>query len=73
MEFIFFAGGALVGTIITTVLKSQNKTHGVIDVDHYTEQCIFHITSAELSDRKTKKAVFKINHDAKISREEHGL
>ena len=73
MEFIFLAGGVVIGSIITAIIKDRNKICGVIDVDHHTEQCKVRITSDDLSNRKTKKAVFKINHDAKISREEQIL
>ena len=74
---LFIAGGAAIGAVIGSVIeklmKKHTKTHGVIDVDHNTEQCKIRITSAELSDRRTKKAIFTINHDAKISREEQVL
>ena len=65
--------GAIVGSLLEKYVKKHTKTHGVIDVDHNTGQCKVKITSADLSDRKTKKAIFTINHDAKISREEHIL
>lgn len=74
MEFVLLPiGGAIIGIIASKWLENHTKTHGVIDVDHNTEQCTFRITSTELSDRKTKKAVFVINHDARISREEQSL
>lgn len=74
MSYVLVAlGGAIIGILFITFLALHGKTHGVIDVDHNTEQCRFRITSAELSDRRTKKAIFKVNHDAKISREEQIL
>ena len=73
MLFIFFTGGIIIGAIITKAIEQRVKIHGVIDVDHETEQCKFHITSSELSNPKSKIAVFMINHNAKISREEQGL
>ena len=74
MEFIFFAVGGFLGGFIWAAIKDWlHETVGVIEVDHQTEQCKIRITSNDLSNRKIKKAVFKVNHDAKISREEHGL
>lgn len=74
MSYVFVAlGGAIIGIFVVMLLAMNDKTHGVIDVDHNTQQCKVRITSADLSDRKTKKAVFKVNHDVKISREEQIL
>ena len=74
LDFIWVAiGGAIIGSLLNELWHIRSKTHGIIEVDHDTEQCKIHITSNDLSNRKTKKAVFKINHDAKISRDEHTL
>lgn len=73
MEFIFLAGGVVLGIILTLLYKSRERIHGVIHVDHKTEQCIFSLTSNDLSDHSKKIAVFVINHNAEISREEQGL
>ena len=69
MEFLFFVGGLLIGILAMKFVQKRERIHGVIDVDHNTEQCTFHITSMEMSDRKKKVVVFYINHDAKISQE----
>ena len=73
MEFIILAGGVIAGVILDRLLEKRIRTCGIIEIDHHTEQCKVHITSADLSDRKTKKAIFLINHDVKISREEQML
>ena len=73
MEFIFLIGGTLLGIAVMKILNSGERIHGIIHVDHETEQCVFNITSEELSNRKKKIAVFVINHDAKISREKQSL
>lgn len=73
MEIILFIGGVILGIVCTLIYKSRERIHGVIHVDHDTEQCIFNITSDEVSKRNKKIAVFYINHEAKISREEQGL
>jgi len=73
MIFIFFIGGLLIGVLIMKIIQRRERIHGVIDVDHNTEQCMVHITSGELSDRKKKIVVFLINHNANISQKEQGL
>lgn len=77
MEIIFLIGGILSGFIsgILWQIISDNryKTYGIIDIDHNTAQCKIHITSEELANRKTKKAIFTINHDAIISRSKQRL
>lgn len=73
MEFIFFLGGIVLGVIFTLIFKSRERIHGIVHVDHDTEQCTFSITSDQLSKRDKKIAVFYINHNAKISREEQSL
>lgn len=73
MEVLYFVGGIILGVVFMKILSSRERIHGLIHIDHETEQCIFSITSEELSDRKKKIAVFVINHDAKISREKQSL
>ena len=73
MEYLFLAGGIILGIIMTLIYKSREKIDGIVHVDHNTEQCVFSLTSNELSNRNKKIAVFVINHNANISREEQGL
>ena len=73
MSILIFVLGFVLGVIIMLIHRSNERIHGVVDIDHNTKQCKFHITSAELSDSSKKIAVFVINHNAEISREEQGL
>lgn len=73
MEIIIFMGGALLGSIFTTLFKDRSETYGIIEIDHTYEECKVHLTSRELLNRKKKKAIFEIDHDAKFSREEQSL
>jgi hypothetical protein len=73
MNIIFFVGGVILGVIFTLIYKSRERIHGVVHVDHKTEQCVFKIESDRLSKLNKKIAVFYINHDAEISRDEQGL
>lgn len=73
MEFLFFVGGVILGIVFMTIRSKRERIHGIVHVDHNTEQCVFNVTSSELSNRKKKIVVFMINHDAEISREEQAL
>ena len=73
MEILIFLGGVIIGIICTLKYKSRERIHGIVHIDHKTEQCIFSLTSDQLTDRKNKIAVFMINHNAEISREEQTL
>lgn len=72
MEIMSFLGGAILGLLVSIILETR-KTHGIIEVDHDTKQCKIHMISEDLLSRKTKKAIFVIDHDAAISREEQIL
>lgn len=73
MEVLIFIGGLVLGTTLTMIYRARERIHGIVHIDHNTEQCIFSMTSEELMNRKKKIAVFVINHDANISREEQSL
>jgi hypothetical protein len=73
MELIFLIGGFILGTITSLIFRARERIHGIVHVDHETEQCAFTITSDQLSNKKKKIAVFVINHNAQLSREEQGL
>lgn len=73
MEVLIFIGGLILGIVLTMIYRSRERIHGIIHIDHNTEQCIFSLTSEELMNRKKKIAVFVMNHEANISREEQGL
>ena len=73
MAILHIIGGVILGIIISRIMRNRERIHGIVHVDHETEQCIFSLTSADLSDRKKKIAVFVINHNANISRKEQGL
>lgn len=66
-------GGFIAGFVYTFIYDITHKTCGIIHIDHDTEQLLVQITSDELSNRKVKKVVFTVNHDAEISREEQIL
>lgn len=73
MGFLYFTGGVIVGTIITIIFKARTRIYGVIRVDHNIEACFIELTSTDLSNRKIKKAIFDIDHNANLSRKEQLL
>lgn len=73
MEILIFLVGVTLGIMGTMIYRSRERIHGIVHVDHETEQCLVNLSSEQLADRKKKIAVFYIDHEAKFSREEQGL
>lgn len=70
MEMLFLIIGLIGGFGVAKLFKRSEKTFGIIDVDTNTGMCRVRITSEELGDPNKKHAIFIINHDASISRDE---
>ena len=73
MEYLIFIGGVIIGFIFSRILSKRERIHGVIHIDHNTDQCVINLTSEQLKDHKKKIAALYIDHNADISREEQGL
>lgn len=73
MWFFYFSLGYLVYFIFSTIYKIIHYASGHVDVDPNTEQCRVHLNPADLSNKKIKKVILKINHNQDISREDHSL
>ena len=69
MELIFFLFGVLAGIILTRLFTNRDAIYGVIEIDHEDDSVKVHMTSEELRNRKKKRAVFKLDHDANFSRD----
>lgn len=58
--------GIIIGIALSVIfinIRNRNATvAGIIEVDNQSNLCKFHITSTELSNLKTKKAMFKVVH-----------
>lgn len=71
MEFIFFLLGVFVGVFWT--IPFMNRIKGIIDIDHDNNAYKIRMISKDVVDKKKMKAMFLVNHDATISREEQTL
>ena len=74
---VYIIGGYIIGSIITllylTIHDKHEKISGVIQVDAKNNLCKVMITSKELSDSRVKKAIFLVDHEVDLSREEQSL
>lgn len=71
--FLIFIVGLLLGFAIMITIYKKQTIYGTIDIDHYTELINFRADRTELKNLYNKRIVFKINHNAIISRDEHTL
>lgn len=70
MEFIFLIVGFTIGLIVSSVFGRGKNVYGSIDVDPTNGLCRVRATSDEIANPKKKRAIFIINHNAEISRDE---
>lgn len=73
MEILIFIVGIIIGGVSVFIFTRRERIHGIINLDHKTEQCLINITSDELFNPKKKVAVFVINHNADLSQEKQTL
>ena len=67
---LFFILGIIMGMIILKIITNSITVTGVVQIDHETGLCRFTITNETLSNPKCQKAIFDVQHDAKISDED---
>ena len=73
MVVLYVIGGMILGIVLMKILNRESGVYGVIDIEEESGLCRFRIEDYGLVDKKVKKAIFIINHDVKISRDEQGL
>ena len=61
--------GVLIGILIDRSFTNKNTIYGIIEVDHFMDECKVHITSDDLRDVRKKRAVFMLDHNGKFSRD----
>lgn len=81
---LFFLLGVIAGTVTLKLFSRKDKIHGMIntkdkiygtiDIEESSGLCRFRISDDQgLTDPKTKQAIFVVNHNARISRDEQPL
>ena len=73
MEIIFYIVFFLFGILIDRFILRKEEVHGKVYIDEKTGLCRFKLESDDIANLKTKKAVFKIYHNSRVSRDEHTL
>ena len=70
---IYYLIGVIIGIILTNIFHKKRKIAGIIYIDHENENCLCHITSDELTNRRNTEVIFLVEHNADLSREEQSL
>ena len=70
---IFLIVGFTFGFIFCMIFNRHDEVHGKVDIEPCTGLCRFKISSNEIANPHKKYAIFKINHNAIISRDEQWL
>lgn len=65
--------GFIIGFIFKKIIDLKAETYGIIEIDENTQMCKIKITSSDLGNPKTKKAIFNIVHGSNISRDNPSL
>lgn len=75
MSILLFLIGFISGLIISFIFKRKDKSkiYGQIDVEETSGLCRVRIGDDGLMDPNVKEAIFKVNHNSLISRNEQGL
>lgn len=73
LYFLFFAIGLIIGMVIMIFNYKRQTMYGKINVDHYSELISIFADRDELKKMYKKRAIFTIDHNAVISRDEHTL
>ena len=73
MELAIFVIGFTIGFIFCLIFKRREYVYGQVDIDSITGLCRFRISSDKIADPRKKHAIFKINHNVDISRDEQWL
>lgn len=74
MDWIFLLISFILGFTISFIFKQKNKIYGTIDIEDETGLCRFRIDKTNnLTEPTIKYAVFKVNHNINISRDEQVL
>ena len=73
MWIIGYIFGLIFGIAAVTIHKMLTQAYGHVDVDPRTNQCKIHLDAADLSEKRYKYLVLKINHNVKIETREEDV
>lgn len=65
-EYLYFLIGIIIGIIFMVLKNKIKQTQGIIQVDEKKNLCRILVTSADLSNFKCKKVLFKVEHNIDI-------
>lgn len=66
MVFAYFAGGILIGIVISIFYNKFIQVAGFIEIDDKTGLCRVVVTSETIQEKRVKHAFFKIKHGVSI-------
>lgn len=69
MEYVLFAVGVIVGSILTTIIRNFRTKSGTLRIDHTNpSKDVYRFEIDDLDSlSKKKRIVLKIDHDANLS------
>lgn len=68
MELAFlFLGGVIFGIILANIFRLKKKSLGTLDIDYKNELATLHLNGLDLTSRKIKRVILKVNHNADLS------
>ena len=62
MELLFFLGGAILGTLVSTMIHISKISYGTITIDEEKEVFDIAMNAEELVNRKTEQVMLKGVH-----------
>lgn len=62
MELLFFLGGVIFGTLVSSLVHTSKVSYGTITIDEEKEVCNIAMNTEELVNHKTKQVMLKVVH-----------
>lgn len=67
MEYLFFLGGVIFGSIVTFVMFKRREIYGEIKLDPKDDTCQVLMSTDKLIRKSTKRVIFTVDHHADLS------
>lgn len=62
MELLFFLGGVIFGTLVSSLIHTSKVSYGTITIDEEKEVYNIAMNTEELVNHKTKQVMLKVVH-----------